>query len=413
MIEYESKKLDNGLRVLAGYDAKTPMTVVNILYEVGARDEHEDRTGFAHLFEHLMFGGSKHAEKFDRELEVAGGSNNAFTNNDLTNYFDTIPAQNIETALWLESDRMMNLNISERSLNVQRSVVSEEFKENYLNQPYGEASHHLRALAFTRHPYRWPTIGKNLQHIEEATLEDVRNFYDKHYHPGNAILSIAGNVKPPAAFELAEKWFGDIPAHTNGKADRQQEPTQLAIRRKTVEEDVPLDAIYMAFHADKRNSDAYYANNLITDILANGPSSRLYTRLVKKSQLFNSITAYADGALDPGLIIIAGKLSQEVTLQRAEEAIWNEFHQLKTTPVKDQELDKVKNKVESEIAFNLVNLMHRGFALSYYEMLGSAGRLNDEIEQYRSITDANIIAQANKILIPENASVLYYKRKDQ
>lgn len=411
MIEFECQKLENGLTVISSYDPSTPMAIVDLLYKVGSRNEHQDKTGFAHLFEHLMFGGSKHATRFDRELEIAGGSNNAFTNNDLTNYYDIIPAQNIETALWLESDRMANLDINERSLEVQRSVVSEEFKENYLNQPYGLAWHYLRALAYKKHPYQWPTIGRNLKHIEEATLEDVKNFYTRFYHPGNAILSISGGIENERAFSLAGKWFGDIPGSKLPEQDIPAEPPQRKIRRKVVEDNIPLDALYMAFHIDGRNTTAYYINNLLTDILSNGSSSRLYTRLVKKKQLFNSISAWVDGALDPGLLIISGRLNQGISPEEGEEAIWHELSLLQNETVEQRELDKVKNKVEFEITSNLVSLMHRGFALCYYEMLGDAALINHEIEKYRSVKASELMREARKHLIPSNASILYYKQK--
>ncbi len=411
MIDFECRKLENGLTVISSHDPATPMAVVNILYKVGARNEHKDKTGFAHLFEHLMFGGSKHAPRFDRELEIAGGSNNAFTNNDLTNYYDIIPAQNIETALWLESDRMANLDINERSLEVQRSVVSEEFKENYLNQPYGRAWHHLRALAYHIHPYQWPTIGRSLKHIEDATLEDVKRFYKRFYHPGNAILSICGSIENERAFSLARKWFDDLPGSRPPMQDIPAEPLQSEVRRKTVEDNVPLDALYMAFHIEGRNTHSYYVNNLLTDILSNGSSSRLYTRLVKKKQLFNSISAWVDGALDPGLLIVSGRLNQGVSPEEGEEAIWHELSLLQNERIEQRELDKVKNKVEFEITGNLISLMHRGFALSYYEMLGDAGQVNHEIEKYRGVEASELMKEARTRLVPSNASILYYKRK--
>ena len=411
MIEFARKTLGNGLTVISSYDPSTPMAVVNVLYKVGSRNEDPKKTGFAHLFEHLMFGGSRHAPRFDRELEIAGGSNNAFTNNDLTNYYDVIPAQNIETALWLESDRMAFLDINERSLEVQRSVVSEEFKENYLNQPYGQAWHHLRALAYRVHPYRWPTIGLNLKHIEVATLEDVRDFYRRFYHPSNAILTISGNIKNEEAFSLAQKWFADIAGTAAVEMEIPQEPPQKEPRRKVVVDNVPLDAIYMAFHIEGRKDPSYYVNNLLTDILSNGSSSRLYTRLVKEKQLFNSISAWVDGALDPGLLTISGRLSQGISPEKGEEAIWHELSLLQNESIEEGELEKVKNKVEFEITSNMISLMHRGFALSYYEMLGDAGQINHEIEKYRNVTISELMKEARARLIPDNSSVLYYKRK--
>lgn len=411
MIEFARKTLENGLTVISSCDPSTPMAVVNVLYKVGARNEDPKKTGFAHLFEHLMFGGSMHAPRFDRELEIAGGSNNAFTNNDLTNYYDVIPAQNIETALWLESDRMAFLDINKRSLEVQRSVVSEEFKENYLNQPYGQAWHHLRALAYRVHPYRWPTIGLSLKHIEEATLEDVRDFYRRFYHPSNAILTLCGNIKNEEAFSLAQKWFADIADTAATEMKIPEEPPQKEARRKVVEDNVPLDAVYIAFHIGGRNDPSYYVNNLLTDILSNGSSSRLYTRLVKEKQLFNSISAWVDGALDPGLLTISGRLNQGISPEKGEEAIWHELSLLQNESIKERELEKVQNKVEFEITSNMISLMHRGFALSYYEMLGDAAQINHEIEKYRNVTISELMKEARARLIPGNSSVLYYKRK--
>ena len=292
MIQFEKFLLSNGLRVLVHRDTSTPMAVLNVLYDAGARDENPEQTGFAHLFEHLMFGGSINIPNYDGPLQVAGGENNAYTTNDLTNYYIQIPAENLETAFWLESDRMLSLAFTDKSLEVQRKVVSEEFKEHYLNKPYGDVWHKMRELTYKVHPYRWMTIGKELSHIENAKLDDVKNFFFKHYRPVNAILVVAGNVTVEKVKELAEKWFGDIPSGEKYNRNLPQEPPQLAACSLQLTADVPLDALYKCWHMYPRLDQRYYIADLITEVLSGGGSSRFFQALVKEknySVLLNAI----------------------------------------------------------------------------------------------------------------------------
>src|SRR6476469_9325828 len=325
MINFERFVLDNGLRVLVHEDHSTPMAVLDVMYDVGSRDEDPNQTGFAHLFEHLMFGGSIHIPSYDEPLQMAGGDNNAYTTNDLTNYYIQIPAENLETAFWLESDRMLSLAFDEKSLDVQRKVVCEEFKEHYLNKPYGDVWHKMRELAYTKHPYRWMTIGKELSHVENASLQDVKDFFYKHYTPANAILSVAGNVTTAQVKLLAEKWFGDIPGGEKYKRDLPAEPVQKSPRKLAVKAKVPLDALYKCWHIYPRLDKRYYATDLITDLLSGGGSSRLFQSLVKEKQLFSNIECYHFGSVDAGLLAIEGKLVKGVKMEDAEQAVDEEL----------------------------------------------------------------------------------------
>ena len=408
MIQFEKFTLPNGLRVIVHRDTSTPMAVLNVMYDVGARDESPEKTGFAHLFEHLMFGGSVNIESYDEELQKAGGDNNAYTTNDLTNYYIQLPAQNLETAFWLESDRMLSLAFSEKSLNVQRKVVCEEFKEHYLNKPYGDAWHRLRELAYKKHPYRWMTIGKELSHIEDARLKDVKDFFFKHYRPVNAILVAAGNVTVEHVKTLAEKWFGDIPAGEKYVRQLEQEPPQMEERRMELKANVPLDAFYKCWHIADRLDKRYYITDLLTDILSGGGSSRLYQSLVKEKQLFSNIECYHYGSTDAGLIAIEGKLVKGIRMDDAEKAVEAELDKVKTELISDAELQKVKNKTESTIAFEDMSVMSRANSLAYYELLGDASLMNNELEKYALITTDDIREESRKIFRKENASVLYY-----
>ena len=358
LIQYNRFVLENGLRVIVHQDTSTPMAAVNVLYDVGARDESPEKTGFAHLFEHLMFGGSANIPSFDSPMQLAGGENNAFTNNDITNFFDTLPADNIETAFWLESDRMMSLNFSKDSLEVQRKVVLEEFKETCLNQPYGDAWHHIANTAYRKHPYRWPTIGLVPKHVEDATLADVKEFFFKYYRPNNAILSIAGNVEAEKMKALANKWFGSIPAGDTPIRKLPKEPIQRKSKRLTKKAKVPIDALYMAFHIVGRKDRDYYATDLLSDILSNGGSSRLYRKLLKEQRLFSSIDAYLTGNIDPGLLVIEGRPAPGISLATAEAAIWKELRLLRKDLVPKEELLKYQHKIESALTFSEVNILN-------------------------------------------------------
>ena len=402
--------LENGLRVLVHQDKTTPMVAVNVLYDVGARDEDPNRTGFAHLFEHLMFGGSENIPVYDEPLQMAGGENNAYTTNDITNYYIQLPLQNIETALWLESDRMKSLAFSQNSLDVQRKVVSEEFKEHYLNKPYGVAWQHLRQLAYKQHPYQWMTIGKELKHIEEASLEDVQAFFFKHYRPLNAVLCVAGNVTVDQVKALAAKWFGDIPSGEPYIRNVAQEPDQIDERIQTVYADVPLDAIYKAWHIPGRMAPGYYAADLITEIMGNGYASRLYQRLVKEEQLFSNISCYHTGSLDPGLLVVEGKIVEGRSIDEANEAIEKEMLKLTEEGITTEELEKAKNKIEAMIEFEDMNILSRANNLAFYELLGDANLINTELSKYNAVTSSYLQETAKSILRSNNSSTLLYRK---
>lgn len=412
MIQFDRFTLENGLRVIVHQDKSTPTAVMNILYDVGARDENPEQTGFAHLFEHLMFGGSVNIPEYDEPLQLAGGENNAYTTNDLTNYYIQIPKENLETAFWLESDRMLSLAFSEKSLEVQRKVVCEEFKEHYLEKPYGDVWFKLRELVYQKHPYRWMTIGKELSHIENAQLADVKNFFFKHYRPANAIMVVAGNVTIEEVKTLAEKWFGSIPEGEKIPRQLPMEVPQTAARKETIHADVPLDAFYKCWHIADRLSPEYYAADLLTDILGGSESSRLYEKLVKELQLFVNIQCYHMGSLDPGIICIDGKLVKGVKMEDAEAAIEKVLTNLKEEPILNIELQKVKNKTESMMAFEDMSLLNRANSLAFYELLGDAGMMNTEIDRYNGVTVQDIKEAARKIFREENSSTLYYYAKN-
>lgn len=409
MIQINRYTLANGLRIVHNEDDSTQMVALNLLYDVGARDEDPSHTGFAHLFEHLMFGGSLHIPDYDTPVQNAGGENNAWTNNDITNYYITLPHQNVETGFWLESDRMLSLDFSPKSLEVQRQVVIEEFKQRNLNQPYGDASHLLRELAYESHPYRWPTIGKEIAHIAQATLEEVKDFFYRFYAPNNAILAVTGHISFEETIRLAEKWFGPIPARNISPRQLPAEKPQTAVRRKTVERKVPVDAIYMAFHMSNRMHPDYYVYDMITDILSNGRSSRFIQSLVQEQKLFTSIDAYISGSLDEGLLHVTGKPVEGVSLEQAEEAIWKELEKMKTVPVSEQELEKVKNRYESEQIFNNINYLNVATNLAFFELTGKAEDINEEVGKYRAVTAEQIQATSARCFVPENCSILYYK----
>ena len=409
MIQFDKFELDNGLKVIVHQDNSTPMAVVNVLYNVGAKDEDPHKTGFAHLFEHLMFGGSVHIPDYDEPLQLAGGENNAYTTNDLTNYYCQIPAENLETAFWLESDRMMSLAFSKKSLDVQRKVVCEEFKEHYINKPYGDVWHIMRDLAYKVHPYKWMTIGKELSHIENAQLADVKNFFFKHYTPANAILVVAGNVDTEQVKKLAEKWFGDIPAGEKYHRNIVQEPVQQEERRMTLNRNVPMDAIYKTWHMASRFEDDYYTTDLLTDILGGGASSRLYQTLVKEKQLFAHINCYHFGSLDKGLFTVEGQLVKGIDMKLAEESIEMELNKVREQLIDERELQKVKNKTESVMAFEDMSVMNRAGSLAFYELLGDGNLMNEEFKKYQDVTTADLQRVAREVLKDTNSNTIWYK----
>jgi zinc protease len=408
MIHFERFVLPNGLKVLVHEDKSTPMAVVNVLYDVGARDEQPQKTGFAHLFEHLMFGGSINIPIYDEPLQIAGGENNAYTTNDLTNYYCQLPAENIETAFWLESDRMLSLAFGKKSLDTQRKVVSEEFKEHYINKPYGDVWHKMRELCYTTHPYRWMTIGKELSHIENATLEDVKEFFFKHYTPNNAILVVAGNITVEQVKGLAHKWFAPLPVGEKYMRNLPVEPKQTAPRTLEVKANVPLDALYKCWHIYARTDMRYYAADLITDILGGGTSSRLYQVLVKEKKLFSNIECYHMGSTDTGLLTIEGKLIKGINMKEAEAAVNEELANFTTTGITLRELEKVKNKTESMMAFEDMSVMNRAASIAMYELLGDADLINKELQRYQAVTAEQLLEESRIIFDANNCNTLYY-----
>jgi zinc protease len=408
MINFSRFILDNGLRVIVHEDMSTPLVAMNILYDTGSKDEDPARTGMAHLFEHLMYCGSVNIPEYDLPLQLAGGENNAFTNNDITNYYLTIPSENIETGFWLESDRMLEPDFSQEKLEIQKSVVIEEFKQRYLNQPYGDVMHLLRPLAYTVHPYRWPTIGMDVSHLENIDLEHVRDFFFSHYAPDNAILALTGNITPDKAFHLAVKWFGPVPARAVRKLNLPREPVQREEKRATVERNIPSDALYKAWHMGPRNSDDYYSLDLLTDLLAGGESGRLYNRLVRGKNLFSEINAYISSDIDPGLIVLTGKLIKGTDISEAENAVNEIIKELKDCAADDYEIEKVKNKFESSTVLSNTSILNKAMNLSMFELLGDPDLINKEVENYRAVDRKMVREAAIKYLNPENCTSLFY-----
>ena len=409
MLHFEKFTLGNGLRVLVHSDHSTPLLAMNILYGVGARDESQDKTGFAHLFEHLMFGGSVNIPEYDKPLELAGGENNAFTNNDITNYYLTIPSMNMELGFWLESDRMLNLAFTPQSLEVQRKVVIEEFKQRYLNQPYGDAWLHLRPLVYKVHPYQWATIGKEISHIENATMEDVKAFYKKWYNPGNAIMVLSGDITLEKAKEMSEKWFGPIDKKHEAVRNLPVEPEQTQFREEMLERNVPFRSFYRAYHMVNRLHPDYHVADMISDLLSNGPSARLYQRLVKDKELFSNINAYISGDMDAGTFIIQGDLNDGKDYPEVLAALDEELQEIIDGKIALLEMEKVKNKNEATFEFSKTSVLNKAMNLAYYEWLGDAAMINDELARYKKITVDDIKRVAVKLFRRENLSELRYE----
>ena len=411
MIAFERFTLENGLRVIFHHDPATPMAVVNTLYDVGARDESPERTGFAHLFEHLMFGGSVNIPDFDGPLQRAGGQSNAFTSNDITNYYDILPAQNIETALWLESDRMLSLAFTEKSLEVQRNVVIEEFKQRYFNQPYGDVWLEFRPMAYKEHPYQWATIGKNIEQIETATMEEVKAFFHKHYTTENAILTIAGNFEFEYIKELVTKWYGDIPSRNQYIRNIKPEPEQNEYRTKVITRDVPNNAFYYGFKMPGKYRKGYFAADIISDLLGRGKSSRLYKKLKKELELVTEVNAYILGSHDTGLLMISGFLKDGISFEQLDDALWQVIADLKDCTLSEKELEKTINKVKTTKVFSEEGILSKAILLASHEVMGDANEVNNELEAYESITSSEINALANKMLQKEKCSRLTIKAK--
>lgn len=411
MIEYRQTRLANGLTVIANRDGASRMAAVNILYKVGARNEDPRRTGFAHLFEHLMFRGTREVPDFDTPVQMACGENNAFTNNDYTDFYITLPVANIETALWLESDRMTGLDLSAEACEVEKRVVIEEFRQRYLNQPYGDMNMLLRALAYERHPYRWATMGLAPDHIEAATLDEVRDFYRRFYHPSNAILSVSADIDPDEVFALAEKWFASIADSGCAATPIPPEPEQRAARRRVVERDVPATAITVAYHMGDRLSRDFHAGDMTSDLLAGGDSARLYEHLVKGEKLFSGVNAYITGDVDCGLFVFTGQLLPSTTEERAEVALRREAEELMRGAISDYEMEKVKNKFEANTLFGELNVMNKAMNLGYYAMLGDTALVNREVEIYRSLTADDVADFSRRTFRAENSSTIIYRAK--
>lgn len=404
--------MSNGLTVIVHKDSATPMAAVNLLYKVGSKNEYEDKTGFAHLFEHLMFGGSANVPDFDAPVQLAGGENNAFTNNDYTNYYIALPKENIETALWVESDRMKALNFDAHSLDVQRKVVIEEFGQRYLNQPYGDLWLLLRPLCYTVHPYKWTTIGKEISHIENATLEQVQQFFETYYRPSNAILTIAADIEEDEMIDLAKKWFGDIENKVVAPKIIEQEPIQVEARVLQVERDVPTTVIYVAFPMERRDSREFAVCDVISDIMSNGTSSRLYQRLVKQNSIFSSVNAYVTGEIDGGLFVVTAHLLPKTDLVTAQNALWEQLEELKNVAIGDYELQKIKNKFEANQIFSEINVLNKAINLSFYQYIGGAELINSEVEVHNSVTVDEIMATSQKLFTKNRSNTLLYCAKE-
>ena len=408
MIQFNSFSLKNGLKVIVHEDRSSPLVAMNILYDVGSKDDDPAMTGMAHLFEHLMYCGTVNIPEYDLPLQMAGGENNAFTNNDITNYYLTIPSENIETGFWLESDRMLQPDFSRNKLDIQKRVVIEEFKQRYLNQPYGDVMLLLRPNAYRVHPYRWPTIGMETSHLESIGLRNVRNFFLSHYSPDNAILTLSGNITAEKGYNLSEKWFGPITGRVTARRRLPEEPQQSEERKLTVERNVPSDSLYKAWHIGPRLSEDFHTLDLLTDLLAGGESGRLYNRLVREKNLFTEINAYITSEIDPGLVILNGKLLRGTDIAKAENAVNEVIEELKNSPVTENELEKVKNKFESSTVLSNTSILNKAMNLSFYELLGNADLLNSEVENYRSVNRKMVTESAGKYLNPENCTTLYY-----
>ena len=411
MIPYTKKILPNGLTVVVNRDRASKLAAVNILYKVGARNEDPRRTGFAHLFEHLMFRGTREIPNFDLPVQMASGDNNAFTNNDYTDFYITLPKDNLETALWLESDRMEGLDITPAKLEAEKKVVIEQFRQRYLNQPYGDQTMLLRALAYKVHPYRWAAIGLTTDHIAEATLEDVEAFYRTHYRPSNAVLSISADIEEERMLELAEKWFAPLADRPADAAPIPQEPAQTEARREEVERDVPAPTVTVAYHMGGRTDAGFYTADLVSDLLAGGDSGRLYTHLVKERRLLSSVNAYVTGDVDPGLFVFTGQLLPGVTPEEAEAAFREEIETLQTASAAAREIEKVKNKFEANTLFGELNVMNKAMNLGFYEMLGDLALINREVGLYRAVGDDDIRSFSSRTFRPENSSTLIYNTK--
>ncbi len=412
MINYRERILSNGLRVVVGRDHSSKLAAVNILYCVGARNENPEQTGFAHLFEHLMFKGTEQFPSFDAIVQSASGENNAFTNSDYTDFYITLPKVSVKLALALEADRMRGLRLTDETLETEKRVVIEEYKQRYLNQPYGDLMMLVRDMCYKTHPYRWATIGLSPDHIASATMEQVRHFYNRFYRPSNAILSICADIDEEEMFEMCEEFFGGVESHdTPLEVSLPVEAQQSEARRVEVERDVPATYIVIAFHIGGRTSDDFFVADVVSDLLAGGDSGRLHQRLVKEQGLMSSVNAYLSGDIDPGLFFFTGQLLPDVEVERAEEAIWEQIELLKTEAASDYEMEKVKNKFEANTLFGEINVMNKAMNMGFYKMTGDLSLINREVDIYREITQPQIQELSSRLFTRERSNTLIYRAK--
>ncbi len=411
MVDYRKQILDNGLTVIVHEDHSSPMVAINVLYKVGSKDEQKELTGLTHLFEHLMFGGTSNVGDFDEPIQLAGGENNAFTNNDITNFYNFLPSENVEIGLWLEADRMSKLKLNKKSLDTQKKVVIEEFKETSLNEPYGDVMHHISEMCYKNHNYKWPTIGKEISHVEKVNLDDAINFYKTFYGPHNAILVLCGNITYDLGFALANKWFNGIEGQSINKLSLANIEPKDGFKSKTIEANVPSKAIYMAFKMQHRLHDDFYIVDILSDILSSGRSSRFFQRLIKDRQLFSYIDAYITGTTDPGLLIIDGKLMDNVSIEDAKSAIWDELNDLINNALSDRELEKIKNKAESNLIFSETSVLNKSMSLAYYECLENIDLINTEVDIYNAMTKEDLQRVAKEVFDVNNYVEIIYLPK--
>ena len=407
MIQYKQKTLPNGLKIIINEDNMTELVAVNMLYKVGSKDEKPNHTGFAHLFEHLMFSGSKNFPEFDTLINDLGGESNAFTTCDITNFYISVPSLYLETILRIEADRMRNLLIDKKHLDIQKKVVIEEFKQRYLNQPYGDVYKLMRELSYKVHPYSWQTIGKDISHIKNADLEAVKDFYNTYYQPNNAILALSGNIKSEQAFSLVEKIFSFDSTATK-TISYKQEPLQIENRFLEVKRNVPASIVFITFPMCKRVDEDFYIFDLISDILSNGKSSRLYKYFVMEKKIFTGIDAVVSGDDDNGLFMIIAKLTDGITAEQAEKEIFLAVKQFCDNPPTDREFQKVKNKYITNITLNNIKILDKAMNLAYYEHLNILDRINTEQNRYETIKIEDMVCLAKKTFFERKHNTLYY-----
>ena len=410
MLKFERFKLKNGLRLITHYDPGNPLASVDIHYHVGSRNDHPLQTGMAHLMEHLMFSGTPSVPSFDMVVQNAGGENNAFTTCDSTNYNITLPANNIGAALMLEADRMRHIKISKSNFELEKKVVLEEYKETCLNKPYGDSFHLLCQLAYKKHPYRWPTIGIDEKTIASLELQEARKFYQTFYQPSNAVLTVNSNIPSEDILAMVHLYFGNIKSMPKETLKYPKEPVQKKMHSSVAPRKTPADAIYMAFHMGSRLEFDFYVADVISDILSNGHSTRLFKRLVRGKKLVSTIDASITGSLGPGLFIIEAKAIPGKSIEMVEEAIWAELDELKSKLIPAKELTKIKNTIEASLLFSEVNGLNKAITLGFFEMLGNAELANKEGEKYQAITRDDILKVSNKVFQKENCSIVYYER---